>query len=225
MILFSKMPGARWWSAVTVVLCGLLLLNNIVYFDEGATPKFLLEKGDVAHQPLWRSAFYLHVISASICLACGLPLMFPAWTRRHPAWHRGLGYAYINAVLWAAAPAGLVMAPAAKGGWWGASAFAIAAVLWWAVTWWGYRAILRGDLAAHVRGMIRSYSLALSAPFFRVFQVLLYVAGMEDRVNYIVSLWLSILASVCLAEFSLGRRQSRSRAAPALPPIEAGEMA
>jgi hypothetical protein len=224
MILFSRIPGARFWTAVTVVLCGLVLVNNTVYFDGGQTPKFLLEKGALAHHPLWRAAFYFHVLAASICLAAGLPLMFPGWTRRHPAWHRRLGYAYVNAVLWAAAPAGLVMSPVAKGGVWGAAGFSLAAGLWWWVTWSGYRAILRGDLTAHVRGMVRSYSLALSAPMFRVFQILVYGMGLDDGVNYVVSLWLSIAASVLLAEFSLGRRRAPLLDSPAPATWNAGEI-
>jgi hypothetical protein len=226
MFLYSRMPGARWWTAVTVVLCGVVVFNNAVYFGGGPTPRFLLEKGELARHPLWRAAFYWHVIGASICLAAGMPLMFPRWTRQHRAWHRRLGYVYLNAVLWAAAPAGLIMAPAAKGGWWGAAGFTLAAALWWWATWSGYRAIVRGDLPAHVRGMVRSYSLALSAPIFRVFQALLYGAGLDDRTNYLVSLWLSIAASVWLAEFSIGcrRRPARSASAPRHS-FEIGEMA
>ena len=200
MILYSGMRGAFWWTVATVAICGLVLFNNVIYFDGGPTPRFLLEKGDWARHPLWLAAFYFHVIGASVCLAVGLPLMIPSWTRRYPAWHRRLGYLYINAVLWMAAPTGLVMAPVAKGGWWGAAGFGLAGVLWWHSTWSGYRAIRHGNLAAHVRGMVRSYSLALSAPAFRVFQVLLFGCGLDDHTNYLVSLWLSIAASVWLAE-------------------------
>jgi hypothetical protein len=225
MILFSKMPGARWWTAATVLVSAVVLLNNAIYFDGGPTPRFLLEKGDWARQPWWLAAFYLHVVGASVCLAAGTPLMFPCWTRRYPAWHRRLGYVYVNVVLWMAAPTGLVMAPVAKGGWWGASGFAVTGVLWWGVTWSGYRAILRGDLSAHVRGMVRSYSLALSAPIFRVVQALLYGAGVEDGANYILSLWLSLAASVWLAESFLARRSARRpAAAPALPSFPTGEL-
>jgi uncharacterized membrane protein len=205
MILYSGIRGARWWTAVTFVICGLVLVNNVVYFDRGPTPRFLLEKGHLAENSLWLAAFYFHVVGASVCLAVGFPLMFPSWTRRHPAWHRRLGHVYTNAVLWMAAPAGLLMAPVAKGGWWGATGFALLAALWWQTTWSGYRAIRNGNLATHVQGMVRSYSLALSAPLFRVFQALLFVCGLDDSTNYIFSLWLSIAASLWLSESFLHR--------------------
>ena len=224
MILYSVMRGAIWWTAVTVILCGLLLVNNAVYFDGGPTPRFLLEKGAWGRHPLWLTAFYFHVIGASVCLAAGMPLMFPRWTRRHPAWHRRLGRLYVNAVLWMAVPTGLAMAPVAKGGAWGAAGFALAGALWWATTWSGYRAIVRGDLAAHVRGMVRSYSLALSAPIFRAIQAVLFAGGLDDATNYLVSLWLSVAASLWLAESCLGRRRSAARdPAPASSPFHAGE--
>jgi hypothetical protein len=224
MLLYSGMRRARSWAVATTVICVLVLMNNVVYFDGRSTPQFLLEKGPWARHPLWRTAFYFHVVGASVSLAAGLPLMFPSWTRRHPAWHRRLGYAYVNAVLWMAAPAGLMMAPVAKGGWWGAIGFGLAGTLWWCTTWSGYRAIVDGDLAAHVRGMLRSYSLALSAPAFRVFQALLFVCGLDNDTNYIVSLWLSIAASVWLAESFLYRQRRASALHAGLPRFTQAEI-
>jgi uncharacterized membrane protein len=210
MLLFSKLRGARWWTALTVAACAATLLSNTIYFDGGAPPRFLLEKGAWAGNPWWLAAFYFHVVGASICLAAGTPLMFPKWTRNHPASHRRLGYVYLNAVLWMAAPSGLALALVAKGGLWGTTGFALAGVLWWQTTWSGYRAIRRGDIPAHVRAMVRSYCWALSAPAFRAIQAALFLFGMEDSTNYVVSLWLSIAASVWLAESFLyrGRRSA-----------------
>jgi uncharacterized membrane protein len=205
MVLFRHWPGAAVWSAGTVALCGLILLNSGVYLDAGEQPRFLLEKEAWAARPWWLAAFYCHVAGASVCLAAGTPLMFPALTRRHPRWHRILGYVYLNAVLWLAAPAGLVLALTAKGGLAGTLGFSVAGVLWWRSTWLGYRAIRRGDVAAHVREMVRSYSWALSAPAFRVIQAGLYLSGLDDATNYVVSLWLSVAVSVCLAESCLYR--------------------
>src|SRR5262245_48684185 len=99
MLLYSRLRWAGLWTALTVVACGLLVANNAIYFSGGPTPRFLLEKGAWAESPLWLAAFYFHVVGASLCLAAATPLMFPEWTRKHPAWHRRLGYVYLNAVL------------------------------------------------------------------------------------------------------------------------------
>jgi hypothetical protein len=200
MLLYANLRGAKCWTILTVVACAVLIASNIIYFDGGPTPRFLLEKGVWASNAWWLAAFYFHIVGASLCLASGTPLMFPTWTRRHPAWHRRLGYVYLNSVLWMAAPSGLALALTAKGGLWGTAGFMLAGLLWWQTTWSGYQAIRRGDLAGHVRAMVRSYCWALSAPAFRVIQAALFLCGIEHGTNYVVSLWLSIAASVWLAE-------------------------
>ena len=204
MILFWGLRGAKWWAALTAASCGLLLFSNLIYFS-GPQPRFLWEKGELASSAAWLAAFYFHIVGASICLAAGLPLMFPRWTKKHPLWHRWLGYVYLTAVLWMAAPSGVALAFTAKGGVPATVGFALAGVLWWYTTWSGYRAIRRGRIAEHVRAMVRSYSLALSAPAFRIIQAALFLAGLGDATNYIVSLWLSIAVSVLLAESCLYR--------------------
>ena len=223
MILFAKLRGAGWWTALAATLCALTLASNAVYLDTATTPRFLLEKGGWAQTPWWLAAFYFHVAGASVCLAAGWPLMFPAWTMRHPAWHRVLGYLYFNAVLWMAAPAGLVLAATAKGGLLGAAGFLAAGLLWWQATWAGYRAIRHVDVAAHVRWMVRSYCWALSAPAFRAIQAALYFAGLDDGTNYVLSLWLSLAASALLAEsYVLRHRQAPAHRGPSrLPPLGA----
>jgi len=134
--------------------------------------------------------------------------MFPSWTRKHPACHRRLGYAYFNAVLWMAAPSGVALALTAKGGLVATAGFSLAGVLWWQSTWSGYRAIRRCDLSSHIRWMIRSYSWALSAPAFRAIQAALFMCGLPDGPNYVISLWLSIAVSVWLAESHIRRSRT-----------------
>jgi len=47
MILYAKVAGAKCWTALTVVACGGVLLNNSIYFSGEGTPRFLLEKGAI----------------------------------------------------------------------------------------------------------------------------------------------------------------------------------
>jgi hypothetical protein len=221
MILFEGLRGAKWWAALTAASCGLLLFSNWIYLS-GQQPRFLWEKGELASSPLWLAAFYFHIAGASVCLAAGFPLMFPRWTQKHPLWHRGLGYVYFTSVLWMAAPSGVALAFTAKGGPLGTLGFALGGALWWYTTWTGYRAIRRGQVAEHIRAMIRSYSLALSAPAFRLIQAGLFFAGLNDAANYIVSLWLSIVVSVVLAESCLHRSRAGAMVPRPLSPL--GEL-
>lgn len=205
MVLFSKSRIYWFWVLFTIPYCLLTVGNTWVYYQTDYIPIFFFEKRHVADWTLWRTAFYFHIAGASLCLATGVPLMFKGLLR-HKRTHRFLGYIYINSVLWVAAPAGLIMAPFAKGGWLGAAGFFLTGIPWWLTTWLGYRAIQRSEIETHIRWMLRSFSLALSAVWFRAIQYSLYLAGFEDRPNYIVSIWISLAASVLMAEICIARR-------------------
>lgn len=227
MHLYSHRTHAAAWTLVTLALCALNLWNNGIYLPGDGPPSFYLEKdaafgpavppvelhGVLLHLPAWwRTAFVVHVATASLALACGAVLCFPRLLR-FPRAHRVLGYVYVNAVLWVAAPSGLVLALVAKGGALGTLGFAVPAALWWWFTWSGLVEIRAGRVQAHVRQITRSYALALSAPAFRV----LYVAGgltaLDDEVAYLAALYLSTLASFWLSE-SWIRSQRPAHAAP-----------
>ncbi len=205
MILFARLPGKLLWSVVTMSICALIVWNNHLYFDGGPKPRFFWEKGALADAAWWKAAFCFHVVAASVCLLAGIPLMFPAWTKRHPQWHRRLGYLYINAVLWIAVPTGIILATVAKGGWLSSVGFTVAGVMWWGTTWVGYTTIRAGQITPHIRAMIRSYCWALSAPIFRLIQLALLPLELTDDANYVWSLWLSSAAAIVLAETCLWR--------------------
>ena len=79
-------------------------------------------------------------------------------------------------------------------------------ILWWWATWSGYRAVRNQQLVPHICWMVRSYALALSAVAFRVIQQLVVYAPISDDANYIVSLWLSLLASFWFSESCIRRQ-------------------
>ena len=204
MILFTGKRLSTLWATLTIWLSALVISNSAIYFLEGNTPAFLLEKGDVSHLPIWRAAFYFHVVGACVCLVTGAPLMFPTLLRYRVV-HRLFGFIYIISVLFVAGPAALIMTPFAKGGLLGVLGFAVAGSLWWWFTMDGYLALTLRDYAAHKRAMVRSYAVATSALSFRVYQMAFFFAGMADEPNYIVSLWLSLATSIWLSETRIER--------------------
>ena len=119
--------------------------------------------------------------------------------------HAAVGYVYLNAVLWIAAPTGLIISPASKGGSIAAAGFLVTGLLWWYTTWMGYRTIRVKKRGAHVTWMIRSYSIALSAVWFRAIQILLAagIPSIDNTTIYIASVWLSLLASLLISEASI----------------------
>ena len=209
MVLFSKSRFYWIWLLVTISMSWVTIINIRIYFLEDVTPVFLFEKGALRHWAVWRTALYFHIVGAGLCLATGLPLMFKQLLR-FKLLHRILGYVYLNSVLWVAAPAGLIMAPFAKGGFLGALGFILTGVPWWITTWLGYRAIRRREIEPHIRWMIRSFSLALSAIWFRLIHYSLMQFGLEAQTNYILSIWLSLGVSLLTAEICIVRRSGRS---------------
>lgn len=199
MLLFRQFKWSAFWTLVTILLSTLIIVNTSTYFQSGTKPPFLVEKGPLAQQPLWRAALYFHVASACISLAAGAALMFPQLLRYRNI-HFLLGYIYLNSVLWIAAPTGLILAVNAKWGLLAGVGFGITGIFWWAATWIGYRAIRKHRVESHIKWMIRSYALALSAPAFRVIHLMFELASMEYRLNYILSVWLSLLVSIALSE-------------------------
>ena len=192
-----------------MALSALTIANTLPYFSLRDNFAFFVEKGALARDLLWRSAFYLHVGGGALCLAVGPWLFRDALLRRRPGLHRALGRVYALAVLGCAGPAGLFMAVQARGGAAGALGFLLLGLLWWGETALGVRDAVRGRLAEHRRWMVRSYATALSAIFFRIFQVLLLPLDLDYDATYVASLWLSLAASLAAGEGSLRRPPPR----------------
>ncbi|MCC9600652.1 DUF2306 domain-containing protein [Stieleria sp. JC731] len=228
MLVFASFRFRTLWTLIFLVGSAAIVVSLLAYFRVDRTATFLLEKGDLRHQPLWRTSFYIHVATSTVCLLTGPLLMF----RRAIRWktfHRWLGYVHLNAILWFAAPTGLILSLNPKGGLPSAIGFAVTAGLWWFATWRGYRTIQAGNVSEHARWMIRSYSLTLGAVWFRLIFVAmgLVLPAVSSSIDYIASVWLSLLASVWVAESSIRvafpvKRKSTSREgsfAQAAPPL------
>jgi hypothetical protein len=189
-----------FWACV-VGLTGLIVVNTLPYYSFRDDFAYLHEKGSLSMNTMWRSCFYVHIGGGILCLATGPVLL---WTRSRPI-HTNLGRLYGLAVLGLAGPAGIYLSLFAKGGLLGQSCFLLLALAWWGATAVAIYAITHRDVPRHRRWMLRSYALALSAVFFRIFQVGLHYAGFEAETNYVISLWLSLAASLIAGELFIFR--------------------
>ena len=97
--------------------------------------------------------------------------------------------------------------------------FLVLGVAWILTTAIGVERIAHRRVAEHRVWMLRSYALTLSAVFFRSLQAVFYVAGVGDDVNYLVSLWSSLVVSLVVGEV-LARAPSRSIAGFQLAGVE-----
>lgn len=205
-----------WLAAgVCLPLSGLILVNSIPYFTFDRSQAFLVEKGVLAYDPIWSACFYLHVAGGAVCLLAGPLLLWNGLRGGSRRLHRLVGQAYATAVLGWAGPTGIYLAIYAKGGLAGQAGFLLLGLAWYTTTLFGIRALKTRRIRDHLRWMLRSYALVLSAVFFRLIHVGLFAAGVADHTNYVLSLWLSNGVSVWVGELLILRFVSRQEVDPA----------
>ena len=198
MFLFSKSKLKVVWVAASLYVSAMIVIQSTAYFSAGPTPLFILEKGSIGEHPLWLTAFRFHVFSSCVCLITGPLLMIPRLIKYHRL-HMILGYTYINTVLWIAAPTGLLISMVAKGGVVSAAGFLVTGIAWLISTWLGYTTIVKHELQSHICWMVRSYSIALSAVWFRLIQQAMSFR-FDNQTSYVSAVWLSLLVSIWFSE-------------------------
>jgi hypothetical protein len=109
-------------------------------------------------------------------------------------------------VLFLGAPTGLYMAFFAKGTIAERSLFLFMALAWFITTLFGLMTILKKNIVAHKIWMIRSYAMAMTAVTFRIYHIAFYMLGLDHLENYEISLWISVIGNMLLAEFFIYRK-------------------
>ena len=198
------------WIAWLAYLAGcvLILHNSVEDYLPGGYGLFIAQKGEIGKSAVWRVSLSLHVVAGLLCLFAALPQFSRALLTRVPALHRICGRVYGVSVLLLLCPTGFHLAFYAKGGFFGKLGFLTLSVLAFHSTWAGWCAVMPPvrNMALHRTWMIRSFALAASAITFRIFHILGYLYGLEENVNYVACLWLSIFVNLGVAEIIVQRR-------------------
>lgn len=203
---------ALWFSAellfwVPVTLLSLLLVyNTLPYFSFNPQFEFIQERIKLFVNPVWKWSFYIHIAAGVFCITSALTQFSSYILRRRKAIHVLAGKMYVFVVLVLGAPTGFYMAFFAKGGYWEKACFLFMAIFWFMTTYKGLTTIRNKNVLAHSIWMIRSYSMALTAVSFRVYHLLFYYAGMDHLDNYAISLWISVLGNMLIAELIIFRK-------------------
>ncbi len=177
-------------------------------------------------------AFYLHIGCGGLALLLS-PLQFLGRLRtRAPRVHRVVGRVVLVAIAIGGC-AGLVLAPRSLAGGVGTAGFGLLAVLWVAFAGTALLAVLRGDIAAHRRWMVRTFALTYAAVTLRLWLGVLIagqigLAGVGEQAAfdraYLLVPFLSWVPNLLVAEWYLATRQpaGRSAAMPASSPSSPG---
>jgi uncharacterized membrane protein len=199
---------ASW--AIMTLLCLFLAATTLIYFSFRTDVNFLLVKQDVAFDPIWRIAFYIHISSSLLVIAVGPFQFIPALRKQNIALHRTLGKLYVFNILLLAAPSGLYMAYFANGGFWAATGFFILSWLWFLSTYQAYKAIIDHKLTLHQHWMVHSFALSFSAVTLRLWVPILSLGfGVDPDLTVILTAWINWIPNVILAEI-LWRKLAKS---------------
>ncbi len=149
---------------------------------------------------------YAHVFGSAVALLLG-PLQFSMRLRaKAPAVHRALGRAYLFLGVGIGGVAGLWMSTFAYAGLPARLAFATLAVLWLISSTLAPRAILRRDIAAHKRWMIRNFALTFSAVTLRMMLPTSLALGLPFDTAYPAVAWACWPPNLLVAEWFIRSR-------------------
>ncbi|MBL0054836.1 MAG: DUF2306 domain-containing protein [Chitinophagaceae bacterium] len=200
--------AALFWIPVTFFSL-LLVKNTIPYFSFSSDFSFIEERALLFLKPVYKFSFYLHIFAGMFCIAAALTQFSSYILKKRKVIHIWMGKIYVLVVLLLGAPTGVYMSFYAKGSFWERALFLFMAIYWFYSTMKGLTTIRQKNVLAHKNWMIRSYSMAMTAVTFRVYHILFYYYGVDHLHNYEISLWISVLGNMLVAEYLIYRK-SRS---------------
>jgi len=192
-------------SIVGVFFAMVMTSNTLPYFDFDSRKDFLgTKKFAVTSRLIFKIGFYTHISSALLVWLAGIPQFWPKLILKYPKWHRSLGKIYVFGILFLAAPSGLILAKFANGGLSAQVGFMLQCLVWWFLTLKAFLYIKEGDIAHHVRYMIKSLAVTYAAFSLRTESYVMYqFFDTKPIETYLTVVWLSWVGNLFLAEILL----------------------
>ena len=197
--------GALFWVPVTFFSL-LLVKNTLPYFSFNQDFGFIQERAVLFLKPVYKISFYIHIFAGMFCITAVLTQFSSYLLKKRKAIHIWMGKIYVLVVLILGAPTGVYMSFFAKGGFLERLLFMFMAIYWFFSTMKGLQSIKEKNVLAHKNWMIRSYSMAMTAVTFRIYHILFYYYGVDHLHNYEISLWISVLGNMLVAEYFIFRK-------------------
>lgn len=203
--------SVRFFSAmlfwVPVAVFSLLLIyNTLPYFSFSKDFSFIQERTLLFKNGVYNASFYIHIAAGAFCIGTSLIQFSSYILKKRKKIHIWSGRIYVFVVLLLGAPTGLYMSFFAKGSFYERALFMFMALFWFFTTYKGLTTILAKNVLAHKIWMIRSYAMAMTAVAFRVYHIAFYLAGWDHLENYEVSLWISVIGNMLVAEYLIYRK-------------------
>jgi Predicted membrane protein (DUF2306) len=184
----------------------LLIYNTLPYFSFGKGFSFIRERSILFENSIYNTCFYIHIAAGSLCIGTALIQFSRYILKKSKAIHRVSGKIYVFVVLFLGAPTGLYMSFFAKGSIWERTLFMFMAGFWFITTLYGLSTIRKKNVIAHKIWMMRSYSMAMTAVTFRIYHMVFFMLNWDHLENYELSLWISVIGNMLLAEWLIYRK-------------------
>ena len=197
--------GALFWVPVTFFSL-LLVKNTLPYFSFNQDFGFIQERAVLFLKPVYKISFYIHIFAGMFCITAALTQFSSYLLKKRKNIHIWMGKIYVLVVLVLGAPTGIYMSFFAKGSFLERLLFMFMACYWFFSTMRGLQSIKEKNVLAHKNWMIRSYSMAMTAVTFRIYHILFYYYGVDHLHNYEISLWISVLGNMLVAEYFIFRK-------------------
>ena len=202
----ARTVGVAWLALSALAIAVFAPLRYLLHSvpDLAATGDELARH--YAAQPAWaQAALVLHAGAGGLALLLS-PVQLSARVRaRVPRLHRGVGRAALVAIA-VGGVAGLVLSSVSLAGPLGTAGFGMLALAWLTCAGLGLRAILRGDVTAHRRWMIRTFALTYAGVTLRLWLIVLIpLFGGDFMQAYLFTPFLSWVPNLVVAELILRR--------------------
>ena len=151
-----------------------------------------------------RGAFVAHIVCAGLALLLS-PIQLSGWVRaRVPRLHRVTGRVVLASIV-VGGTSGFLLAWFNVAGPIGTAGFGALAVLWVTFAVLGLRAILRRDIAAHRRWMLRTFAMTYAAVTLRLWLIVLIPVLGDFHSAYLLIPFLSWVPNLVVVELLLRR--------------------
>lgn len=190
----------------------LMIRITLPYFAFDDHTAFLRIKQWIIHNPVWKAAFYVHVITSSLCLVAGFTQFSTSILKKFPTIHRFIGLMYVGVILLLSGPSGIIMSLYANGGLLSQAAFTTLSVLWMYFTFMAFHFAKKGNYSEHRNFMVRSFALTLSAITLRAWKFIIVLAIRPQPMDaYMLVAWLGWVPNLLFAEWYIRTRLNAHR--------------
>jgi hypothetical protein len=173
---------------------------------------FLKVKQAYVHNPVWKTAFYIHVFSSILILGAGLTQFSKGVMARYPKLHRIIGRIYAWDILLINFPTGMVLAVTALGPLPSKLAFVTLDCLWMWFTYKGVVLATQRKFVEHKQYMMRSYALTCSAITLRVYNTFLTpLLHIDPVIGYTIFAWMGFVPNLLFVEWLIRRKSGKRR--------------